>query len=294
MLTQKNLDALSEALNSQQGAELVHFVTSKNLGWTIQPFSSAVVELAASLGLIQRAERSAPFTHVGYVVADSLREYFFWKQRGGMLHNQGNHPAFDPRRFAGKRVLELGCGFGSNLLTLNAHGAATIGVDVEPIYLQLAPILFALEGQGSPDIRCASAEAIPIGDHSQDVVLLLGALQYMDIEAALAEARRVLVPGGELITLGGYLGAITREWLHTMRGRSWFPEGLHTARTMVDSMVYELTGRRIRRNHEFSTSVPVYPTIGHIKRAAHRQGLEVKTAWTKVVGHELCMVARAA
>lgn len=96
----------------------------------------------------------------------------------------------------GMDVLEIGCGDGRVAAGLAGWAASYVGLDADPAALAEAqarvPDAAFVEGQG---------EALDFADESFDVVLFTLCLHRMDAEAALAEARRVLRPGGRVVVL---------------------------------------------------------------------------------------------
>jgi SAM-dependent methyltransferase len=100
----------------------------------------------------------------------------------------------------GGRVLDVGCGTGTFALALAAarFDAEVVGVDGDPEALEIA------RGKREGDRvtwREGLAGAIPAEDASADAVVLSLVLHHLTREAkgeALAEARRVLTPGGVL------------------------------------------------------------------------------------------------
>ncbi len=101
---------------------------------------------------------------------------------------------------SGRRVLEVGCGAGQCSRWLASQGAVVVGVDVSFRQLQHSRRIDADTSIGVP-VVCASATALPIADESFDLTCsAFGALPFLvDIEPALAEVRRVLVPGGAFV-----------------------------------------------------------------------------------------------
>jgi ubiquinone/menaquinone biosynthesis C-methylase UbiE len=101
----------------------------------------------------------------------------------------------------GERVLDVACGTGVvSRLAAAAVGrkGSVAGADINPAMLQTARS--SSEGT-EPSITWyeTSAEAMPLGDASFDVVLCQLGLQFMsDRSAALREMQRVLVPGGRV------------------------------------------------------------------------------------------------
>jgi ubiquinone/menaquinone biosynthesis C-methylase UbiE len=99
---------------------------------------------------------------------------------------------------AGGQVVDVGCGTGTLAIALAASGADVIGVDGDPEVLALA---HAKPGAGAVDLRKGTATALPLAGESADRVVMSLLLHHLGAEAkrtALAEARRVLRPGGRL------------------------------------------------------------------------------------------------
>ena len=99
---------------------------------------------------------------------------------------------------SGLRVLEIGVGMGSDFLRWARAGAAATGVDLTD--RAVAITRQRLEAAGlSAEVRTADAENLPFADGSFDLVYSWGVLHHTpDPRRALAEAQRVLAPGGRL------------------------------------------------------------------------------------------------
>ena len=97
---------------------------------------------------------------------------------------------------AGLNIIDIGCGEGRLTRALAALGARVTGCD--PFIAETA---WTEHGAGSYRLVKAAADAIPEPDHQADLVLFVFSLHHVPgekLEAALAEARRVLRPSGRL------------------------------------------------------------------------------------------------
>ena len=100
--------------------------------------------------------------------------------------------------FAGRRVVDLGCGYGWHCAWAAEHGARSVlGVDVSARMLEVAR-----ERNAAPCIeyrRCAM-EDLELPEGCADVVLSSLALHYVrDYEALMARIAKWLAPGGVLV-----------------------------------------------------------------------------------------------
>ena len=99
--------------------------------------------------------------------------------------------------YSGKRLLEVGCGIGTDLVRFARGGARVSGVDLSPTAIDLARRNFELHGVTPDELRVANAEALPYSDATFDVVYGHGVIQYTDNPSQLIrECHRVLKPGG--------------------------------------------------------------------------------------------------
>ena len=100
--------------------------------------------------------------------------------------------------FAGKRLLEVGCGIGTDLVRFARGGAKVTGVDLSETAIDLARRNFALHEVEADALQVANGEALPFADDTFDVVYGHGVLQYTaDAARLVREAHRVLKPGGQ-------------------------------------------------------------------------------------------------
>ncbi len=104
-------------------------------------------------------------------------------------------------RYAGKKVLEIGCGVGHDLMQFARAGADVSARDLTENAVELATKNLAREGF-SGDIRQGNAEALDFPDGTFDVVYSHGVLHHtVDTEKSIGEVHRVLKPGGEAIIM---------------------------------------------------------------------------------------------
>ena len=93
------------------------------------------------------------------------------------------------------RVVDLGTGTGRMLELFGEAGA--IGLDRSPEMLRLARA--KLDGRGV-ELRQGEVTALPLTDAAADTVIVHQVLHYLpDPAAAIAEAARILAPGGRLL-----------------------------------------------------------------------------------------------
>src|SRR5262249_18233014 len=101
--------------------------------------------------------------------------------------------------YRGKKVLDVGCGAGTDLARFVREGALGTGVDLSPSAIALAQKNFAQQGLQA-DLSEADGEHLPFPGETFDFVFAHGVVQYTANDRALVdECRRVLKPGGTAV-----------------------------------------------------------------------------------------------
>jgi SAM-dependent methyltransferase len=125
------------------------------------------------------------------------REFFDAVER----NRYGEYAPWMPRlmgfdKHAGAKLLEIGCGMGSDLLQFARGGALCTGVDLTPRSVEITRHRFALYGKDGR-FMIADGERLPFATESFDVVYSNGVLHHTpDTVGAIDEIHRVLRKGG--------------------------------------------------------------------------------------------------
>jgi SAM-dependent methyltransferase len=109
--------------------------------------------------------------------------------------------AADFQNTRGLRVLEIGCGMGTDGAQFAKAGAIYTGMDLTDAAVELARKRFQVSGLEG-EFHVADAERLDFPDASFDLVYSHGVLHHTpDIEAAVREIHRVLKPGGRAMVM---------------------------------------------------------------------------------------------
>ncbi len=141
--------------------------------------------------------------------------------------------------FAGKEVLDLGCGYGWHCIYAAEHGARQVtGIDLSDKMLAVAR-----QKTSAPNVeyRCCAIEDVDFADGSFDIVLSSLALHYVeDYVGVVQNVHRMLRPGGVFLFSCEhpvFTAEGSQDWTYN-------PDG-SIAHFPVDNYYYE--GRRTAR-----------------------------------------------
>jgi len=180
------------------------------------------------------------------------------------------------------RVLDLGCGSGRDLASWGVTTLdAVTGFDIDNSRLVIAKVQFPnrtyLQGAG---------ECLPFEDESFDRVISAVALPYMNIQKALAEVHRILVPGGG-VSLSVHLASFTiAELLHNAIPKP--APTLFRLYVLANGLLFHCTGRTVRFLKKRTES---FQSERGMRVALNRAGF-VNLSFTRATGPagETCIV----
>jgi ubiquinone/menaquinone biosynthesis C-methylase UbiE len=160
-------------------------------------------------------------------------------------------------------VLELGAGTGLNLPYYPA-GVELVLTEPEPAMRAILERRMARSGRAAR-VLAAPAEALPFGDATFDTVVSTMVLcTVQDVEAAIAEARRVLKPGGRLLFVEHVRAQSPRlaRWQDRL-ARPWaaFAQGCHCNLDTKALLARELRLERVEHARWRGMPAVVHPLI---------------------------------
>lgn len=139
----------------------------------------------------------------------------------------------------GKRVLEIGCGFGGMLGELELSAEQIEGVDIDPERIAYATRM-------GHNATCGDACALAYPDATFDAIVSDATIEHLpDIDEAMAEMHRVLVPGGMVYAQWGpswwtYNGphlikVLAIPWIHVVFSDRTILDALRIVRARGDA-----------------------------------------------------------
>ena len=152
----------------------------------------------------------------------------------------------------GLKVLEIGCGIGTDGAQFAKAGADYTGIDLTAAAIELARKRFALSNLKG-EFRVSDAEDLDFDNESFDLVYSHGVLHHTpDIEAAVREIHRVLKPGGRAIVMLYHRGSYNyRIGIRVLRRAG---AGLLKSESGI-KLVHRLTGEPVDSLREHAASL---------------------------------------
>lgn len=160
----------------------------------------------------------------------------------------------------GLRVLEIGCGLGTDGVQFAKAGADYTGVDLTEAAIDLARGNFAQRGLPGK-FKVADAENLNFADNSFDIVYSHGVLHHTpDIAGAVREINRVLKPGGRAIVMLYHRGSYNyRIGIRVLRRAG---AGLLRSESGI-KLVHRLSGEPVNSLREHAALIKAR-TNGHL------------------------------
>ncbi len=184
-------------------------------------------------------------------------------------------------RWQGKKVLEVGCGLGTDTLQFLRAGAQVTALDLSARSVALAAARARQVGQTALFLN-ADAERLPFGNDVFDLVYSWGVLHHTpDTLGAIEEVRRVLRPGGTALVMLYHRRSLLAflVWLRygLFRGRPLRSVSTLLARHMESPGTKAYRAREVRQMFRrfsrarvqpiltpYDTRRPLYPLLRHV------------------------------
>ena len=269
-----SLQQAEQAILSPDGPALLKAMRRIFFGQPVTDTPAHLIEKIRQLGWAEFDHRHCPrLTALGSSIADSAREYCNW------LDDDRRLPAgLTKEDVAGRRVLDVGCGFGRYLLSSSRLGAAAVGIDLHQPYLQLSRAFSRREEQPAPRVALGTAEELPFPDACFDFILCIRSFYFMDPQDTLAEFGRVLADGGRCILIVNTFLTQLKKMLTPDMMRRGLGHNLRQWRDLSKGYGYALFGQRLfRTDRTRPTGSGMHVTTRFLRRCMDNAGMTMTT-----------------
>ncbi len=170
-----------------------------------------------------------------------------------------------------KHVLEIGHGQGCDLLHAAKAGAHVHGIDLTQNHHEICKRYFAALNL-PVDLHLGNAGDLPFASESMDIVYSLGVLHHTDnAEQCVAEARRVLKPGGKIIVALYHFWSLPHLWIvgeGLLRGQI-FKLGYRNLLSTIESGADGVNIRPLVRLHTKESAKRLLANFNDIRISIH-------------------------
>lgn len=183
---------------------------------------------------------------------------------------------------ANKRVLDVGCGLGTVVASINARVSPIdlVGVNIDDRQLEIARRGVQPRPGNTVDFIASDACDMPLDDDSFDVLLALEcSFHFPSREGFLKESRRVLRTGGRFALCEHFAGEETNAHSEVRRqSRIWGPFMEPCKLSRYDELAEAAGFRRVHEQDVTAQTIPTYPGI----RKLLRRGFPFPLNWQAV------------
>ena len=141
---------------------------------------------------------------------------------------------------ADRTVIDVGCGLGGLVCALAAQGATATGVEISAEKVADADVQPKV---GNERYVLGTGEQLPAEDGSADLITYVFSLHHVPVDlqaAALAEARRVLRPGGRLHVVDPLPEGASTEVMRPIEDEGEVRRATHARLDRIDGKVWTL------------------------------------------------------
>lgn len=184
-------------------------------------------------------------------------------------------------------LLDIGAGFGAFVLSCRRHDLDAKGYEIESFEVDISRARLRRaepNADGSTVFKKGDAGRLPFGDGNFQIVTILNVLEHVpDYRAVLAEAARVLRPGGRLFVICPNYAALRKEAHYHVPWLPFFPRRFATAYL-----------RRLGRNSRFFEQHIYYCSNWGVLYALNRLGLQLSNLDVMRLEHPELFSSRSA
>jgi ubiquinone/menaquinone biosynthesis C-methylase UbiE len=172
-----------------------------------------------------------------------------------------------------RRVLDIGCGAGQEMLPFVERGAYGVGMDITPEVGRVARRMYREAGFADRvSFLRTSGNDLPFADDAFDVLICRGALMFMENRRALGEMSRVLKPGG--VFLLKVQDAPYYWWKvgHGLKTGNLLTS-VHAARVLFAGGWYKMTGKQMF--NKLTAGGEIYLSKNVLSRELNRLNMQI-------------------
>ena len=179
------------------------------------------------------------------------------------------------RKFEIKRVLDVGCGAGQEMIPFaEKRNAFCVGIDIGTELGEIGnSFVRKLNYADKICFTRSKSEDLPFADESFDVVLCRVALPYMNNKKAIAEVGRVLRPGGIYLLKthapAFYFGMLKKRFF-TFDPRQY----AYPLICLAGGLWHNLTGRQLQKG--FWEGKEIFQTKGFLEKELKKHNLTIE------------------
>lgn len=189
--------------------------------------------------------------------------------------------------FVGKRILEIGCGLGNQILHF-CDRELVIGIDISPPCIEEVSQRF--EGCGNIEFHCMDItgfDTLALRDRNLDTVISLNVFEHLrDDQAAFQRASQILKPGGKFIVivpahqslygaLDAAIGHYRRYSKHDLRRRKLAQAGMAVLAekyiNILGALGWMVNGKVLRRRAPHSGQLRLFNALVPFLRKLERR-----------------------